>query len=192
MQGQVRRAIEEADHILFLVDAQTGVHPRRQGGRRASAPHRQAPDPGGQQDRPPRSRPLPPRTSTPWVSGSPCPSPPSRARGSRPHDRVFADLPAVAGGPDAVADGRGSRSPWSGAPTPASPPSSIASWGRIGRWSSTPRHYPGQHLHPLPARRPRNTSSSTPPACGAAPRSMTSSRSSVSSRPCRPSRHAMW
>ena len=27
MQGQVRRAIEEADHILFLVDAQTGVTP---------------------------------------------------------------------------------------------------------------------------------------------------------------------
>jgi GTP-binding protein len=27
MQGQVRRAIEEADHILFLVDAQTGVAP---------------------------------------------------------------------------------------------------------------------------------------------------------------------
>ncbi len=27
MQGQVRRAIEEADHILFLVDAQTGMAP---------------------------------------------------------------------------------------------------------------------------------------------------------------------
>ncbi len=27
MQGQVRRAIEEADHILFLVDAQSGVTP---------------------------------------------------------------------------------------------------------------------------------------------------------------------
>jgi GTPase len=107
MQGQVRRAIEEADHILFLVDAQTGVTPDDQEValrlRRTGKALTLVVNKTDHRD--------PAIAAADFHSlgiGDPVPIAAVQGIGVEGlMNRVFADLPEVAEGPDAVGDGQG-------------------------------------------------------------------------------------
>jgi GTP-binding protein len=107
MQGQVRRAIEEADHILFLVDAQSGVTPDDQEVaerlRRTGKPLTLVVNKTDRRD--------PTIAAADFHSlGIGEPVPIAAVQGSGVEGlmaRVLADLPAPADGLDAAADGQG-------------------------------------------------------------------------------------